>query len=141
MTGMFEAQVPPEACDAQGFLRPGEPLLFGGRRSDEDAERSYGPPVLRTDEGHRFGWAIMETRAITFAEPRANTRIVGAGADVALADKTRQTRRWAFDADTDQLLQIHDSVAVALDLDARRAISIPRSMRPSIERNYFPDLV
>ena len=140
MTGFFEAQVPAAACDEQGFLRPGEPLMFAGRRPNQDEDGSFGPPVLTTDEGHRFGWAIMETRAITFAEPRAHTRIVGAGADVALANKTRQTRRWSFDADSKQLLQIHDSVAVALDLDARRAIPIPRSMRASIEQNFLPDL-
>ena len=141
MSGRFEYGIDPEACDEYGFLREGVNPMFGGRRrppADEDG--SFGPPILTTDEGHRFGWAIMETRSVSLQTPRANDTLVSVGADVALARKSRQSRRWTFVRHTGKLIGIHDHVAVALDLDERRAIEIPNSMRRDMEQNYLPDL-
>ena len=139
MSGQFERAVDAAECDEHGFLREGANLMFGGRRPQPDEDGSFGPPVLRTDEGHRFGWAIMETRSLVFAAPRAGDVLVSIGADVAIAAKSRHSRRWTFRPDTGQLVGINDAVAVALDLDERRAIEIPQSIQSVIKQNYFPE--
>ena len=61
------------------------------------------------------------------------------GADVAFGDKWRQSRRWMFVKDSGLLLGVSDSVGVCIDLDARRAISIPADMREAIQANLHPE--
>lgn len=141
MTGRRQAEILAEDCDADGVLRDDVELMFlMFRREAEGLDpKQFGPPVLHTDEGHRFGWAMMETRNIELARPRAGDSVVFLGADVAIADKSRQSRRWSFVRDTGQLLGIHDTVGIAIDLDVRKAIPIPRSIRAEMERCYLPE--
>jgi acyl-CoA thioester hydrolase len=140
MTGRREGVIEAEDCDPDGMLRDDVELMFVMfRRQLQTADaKSFGPPVLYTDEGHRFGWAMLETRNVELGRPRAGDAIVWLGADVAIAEKSRQSRRWAFVKSTGELLSIHDSVGVAMDLDARRAIAIPQSIRSAMERHYLP---
>lgn len=140
MTGRREGVIEAEDCGPDGILRDDVELMFVMfRRQVNTADaKAFGPPVLYTDEGHRFGWAMLETRNVELGRPRAGDAIVWLGADVAIADKSRQSRRWAFVQSTGELLSIHDSVGVAMDLDARRAIPIPRSIRAAMERHYLP---
>ncbi|MGD8831096.1 MAG: hypothetical protein PVF57_10880, partial [Pseudomonadales bacterium] len=141
MTGRRQAEILAEDCDADGVLRDDVELMFLMFRREAESRdpKQFGPPVLRTDEGHRFGWAMMETRNIELARPRAGDTVIFLGADVAIADKSRQSRRWSFVRDTGQLLGIHDTVGIAIDLDARKAIPIPRSIRAEMEAAYLPD--
>jgi len=141
MTGRRETEILDQDCGADGVLRDDVELMFlMFRREAEgrDPER-FGPQVLRTDEGHRFGWAMIETRNIELARPCAGDTVVFLGADVAIAEKSRQSRRWSFVRDSGQLLGIHDTVGIAIDLDARKSIPIPRSIRAEMERGYLPD--
>ena len=141
MTGRREALIEAEDCGPDGVLRDDVELMFVMFRRQmalADA-KAFGPPIQHTDEGHRFAWAMLETRNIELGRPRAGDAVIWIGADVAIADKWRQSRRWAFVRDTGQLLSIHDSVGVAMDLDARRAISIPRSIRATMDRHYLPE--
>jgi acyl-CoA thioester hydrolase len=141
MTGRRETEILAEDCGADGVLRDDVELMFLMFRREAEARdpKKFGPPVLRTDEGHRFGWAMMETRNIELARPRAGDTVVFLGADVGIADKSRQSRRWSFVRDTGQLLGVHDTVGIAIDLDARKAIPIPRSIRAEMERGYLPE--
>jgi len=140
MTGRREGEIEAEDCGPDGVLRDDVELMFlMFRRQVNTADpKAFGPPVLYTDEGHRFGWAMLETRNVELGRPRAGDAIVWLGADVAIAEKSRQSRRWAFVKSTGELLSIHDSVGVAMDLDARRAIAIPRSIRSAMEPHYLP---
>jgi acyl-CoA thioester hydrolase len=140
MTGRREAVIEPEDCGPDGILSDDVELMFlmFRRLVDTSDPKAFGPPVLKTDEGHRFGWAMLETRNAEFGRPRAGDVIVWLGADVGIAEKSRQSRRWAFVKSTGELLSIHDSVGVAMDLDARRAITIPRSIRGAMESHYLP---
>lgn len=140
MTGRREGVIEAEDCGPDGVLRDDiDPMFAMFRRQVAAADtKSFGPPVLYTDEGHRFGWAMLETRIVEFGRPRAGDVIVWLGADVAIAEKSRQSRRWAFVKATGELLSIHDSVGVAMDLDARRAIAIPRSIRSAMAQHYLP---
>lgn len=141
MTGRRQTEILEEDCGADGVLRDDVELMFLMFRREVEGRdaKQFGPPVLRTDEGHRFGWAMMETRNITLARPRAGDTVVFLGADVGIADKSRQSRRWSFVRETGVLLGIHDTVGIAIDLDARKAIPIPRSIRAEMERSYLPE--
>jgi len=140
MTGRREGTVEAQDCGPDGVLREDVELMFLVFRREANTRdaKAFGPPVQYTDEGHRFGWAVLESRNVEFGLPRAGDGIVWIGADVIIGDKSRQTRRWAFVKSTGRLLGIHDSVGIAMDLDARRAIGIPRSIRSAMERHYLP---
>lgn len=142
MTGRRERIIEADDCGPDGILRDDVELMFIlFRRQIEAATdaKAFGPSVLHTDEGHRFGWAMLETRNIELARPRAGDTVVWIGADVNIADKSRQSRRWAFVQDTGQMLSIEDSVGIAMDLDARKAINIPASIRAGMGQNYLPE--
>ncbi|MGA1372028.1 MAG: thioesterase family protein [Pseudomonadales bacterium] len=141
MTGRRSGVIEPEDCDADGFLRDELDIMFVLFRREASAAdpKSFGPPVLRTDNGHRFGWAMLETRNREFARPRSGDEVVWLGADIGIAEKSRRSRRWAFIAATGELLSIHDAVGIAMDLDARRAIPIPPSIKSTLERHYLPE--
>jgi len=81
---------------------------------------------------------MLETRNIELALPRAGDEVVWLGADIAIAIVPPVTAL-AFVKATGQMLSIHDSVGVAMDLDARRAIPIPPSIRAAMEPHYLPE--
>jgi len=141
MGGRMEREVEPEVCDAHGFLRRGEDMMFGPRqRAQQEAEgRTRGPVVNLSADGRRFGWAWMETRALVLETPRAGDRLRSIGADVVLGLKTRQSRRWIFNATTGRLVGTDDMVGLCLDLDARRAIEIPADERRRLASVYAPE--
>src|ERR1700722_16800436 len=100
--------------------------MFGARhRAQRKLGGSFGPPTFVSDEGHRFGFAFMETRTFKTVTPRAGDVLRSMAVDVGLQRKTRHTRRWIYNVATRQLVGIDDWVAIALDLDARRSIEIP----------------
>lgn len=141
MSGRREAKVDAADCDAQGRLREDVDLMFVLHRPQPGEDMSkFGPPVMKTDEGHRFSWAMIETRSLTLSRPHAGDQLVSIGADVALGKRWRQSRRWVFVATSGELIGLNDTVGLALDLDERRSIDIPSSMRAAIERSYLPDL-
>jgi len=142
MSGRRESVVAADDCDVNGYLREDVDLMFVMHRTQPGGQKpSFGPPVMRTANGHRFSWAMIETRAVVLGRPRAGDRLVSIGADVAVGEKWRQSRRWAFVADTGFLVGINDVVGMALDLDERRSIVIPDELRQTIERDYLPDLI
>ena len=144
MSGRREATIMDEDCDKHGRLREEVDLTFVMHKSqlqEGEQTKSYGPPVMKTDEGHRFSWAMIETRALVFGRPSAGDQLVSIGADVAYGERWRQSRRWAFVQQSGRLIGINDTVGIALDLDERRSIAIPNSIREAIsENNYLPDL-
>jgi acyl-CoA thioesterase FadM len=142
MSGYRESVVALQDCDSNGYLREDVDLMFVMHRT-QTAEKaaSFGPPVMKTTNGNRFSWAMIETRAIVFRRPQAGDRLISIGADVALGERWRQSRRWAFVEKTGVLVGINDVVGMALDLDERRSIVIPDNLRESIERDYLPDLI
>lgn len=137
MSGRREGVIDAADCDASGRLREGTDPMFAMHRG---GRQSFGPPVMKTDEGHRFGWAMIETRALVLALPSAGDRLVSLGADVGLGERWRQSRRWTFLKESGVLISVNDTVGIALDLDQRHSIPIPGKIRASIERSFAPDL-
>jgi hypothetical protein len=141
MSGRRDALVSAEDCDEQGRLNGSVDLMFVLHRPQPGEEMpKFGPPVMKTTEGHRFSWAMIETRAIALNKPKLGDHLVSIGADIALGERWRQSRRWVYIRDSGELIGVNDTVGLALDLDARRSIDIPDDLRRSIERSYLPDL-
>ena len=83
----------------------------------------------------------METRNQRFGQPKLGDEIAYFSADVRLEEKSRISRRWAFDRQGGELLGISDSVGVCIDLEARRAVPWPDELRAMIERHLQPGLI
>jgi acyl-CoA thioester hydrolase len=141
MSRRSEWVVPPEACDEHGVLADTGMMMFGGfRMPTEEEMRRHGPMMtFETDEGHRVGWASLETRMVRVSPARAGDALCSLGAEIGLHPKVRHTRRWMFNTTSGRLVTLHDNVNIALDLDARRAIDIPAALRKSIEARHVPE--
>ncbi|MEJ0064473.1 MAG: thioesterase family protein [Caulobacteraceae bacterium] len=131
-------------CDEFGFLADSQDLMFGNLRMPQppqegEGEPKWGPMTFTSDEGHRFGWASMETRAVRVSQPRMGDALCSIGAEIGLYGKVRHSRRWIFNTTTGQLVSLNDNVSIALDLDARRSIEIPTKVRSQLERRHFPE--
>jgi acyl-CoA thioester hydrolase len=140
MSRRSEWTVEAAQCDEHGFLADTGAMMFGGGRMPSAEEmRRHGPMTFSSDEGHRLGWASLETRMVRVSQPRAGDRLCSIGAEIGLHPKVRHSRRWLFNAATGQLVSLNDNVSIALDLDARRSIEIPPSIRSKLETRHTPE--
>jgi len=144
MSRRMERVIEAADCDEFGFLADSQDMMFGTLRMprpprEGEGEPHWGPMTFTSDEGHRFGWASMETRTVRVAQPRAGDTLCSIGAEIALHGKARHSRRWIFNTTTGELVSLNDNVSVALDLDARRSIQIPTKVRSQLERRHFPE--
>lgn len=139
MGGRMQRVVEARDCDAFGYFNDEQDMMFGGRHNEEMGKRR-GPPTFTTEEGHRFGWAFLETRSLRRAQPRIGETLEMINAEIGIGAKTRHSRRWVFNRTTGELASVNDMVSIALDLDARRAINVPVKVRESLERAFAPDL-
>ncbi len=135
-------------CDEHGFLADSQDMMFGNLRmprlpregeGEAPGAGHWGPMTFTSDEGHRFGWASMETRTVRVSAPRAGDVLASIGAEIALHGKARHSRRWIFNTTTGEIVSLNDNVSVALDLDARRSIAIPTKVRSQLERRHLPE--
>jgi acyl-CoA thioesterase FadM len=137
----MERVIDPAECDAFGFLREGQDMMFGGFRMPrpDTAEAQFGPMTFVSEEGRRFGWASMETRHMRVSQPRAGDALCSISAEIGLKAKIRHSRRWMFNTTTGALVSLNDNVNIALDLDARRSIEIPPTFRRQLEQRHTPE--
>ena len=141
MSRRMERVIDATDCDEFGFLDESQDMMFGGFRMPRlgEGEMPFGPMTFISDEGHRLGWASMETRSVRLAQPRAGDVICSIGAEIGLHAKVRHSRRWMFNTTTGALISLNDNVNVALDLDARRSIEIPPTIRRQLEQRHVPE--
>jgi acyl-CoA thioester hydrolase len=144
MSRRMERTIEAADCDQFGFLRDSQDMMFGTLRmprppKEGEGEPAWGPMTFTSDEGHRFGWASMETRTVRVSQPRAGDALCSIGAEIALYGKVRHSRRWIFNTTTGAIVSLNDNVSVALDLDARRSIEIPAKVRTALERRHLPE--
>jgi len=142
MSRRVERTIEAESCDEHGFLNDREDLMFGVVRQPRPTpgkEHVWGPLTFTTQAGHRVGWASLETRQMRFVQPRAGDTICSLGAEIALLDKVRHSRRWIFNVTSGQVVSMNDNIAIALDLDARRPIAIPAELRSELEKRHVPE--
>ena len=139
MSGRKENVIYEEDCDAAGRLREDIELMFAVHRSPPGHEGpNFGPEAMQDKAGRRYGWAMMETRNVTWNRPMAGDQIVSLGADIAFTEKSRQSRRWMFVKESGQPLGVSDTLGICINLDERRAMTIPDEIRGEIEANYLP---
>ena len=137
--GRREGTVKADDCDEQGRLKEElEPLFVLFRAFAEQQQRQPGPPIFMDKTGRRLGWAMIETRVTNEIRPTAGETIVSLSADLKFGEKWRHTRRWLFSKESHALFGVHDQIGMCLDLDARRAISIPDEIRAEIEAAALP---
>ncbi|MFT4819705.1 MAG: acyl-CoA thioester hydrolase [Candidatus Azotimanducaceae bacterium] len=140
MNGRREGIVLPEDCDESGRVKEDvDPMFIMFRPQPGEDLKNMGPPLQRDEQGRRYSFAMMEIRNINWHQPRLGDTILSMSADITFGDKWRHTRRWIFTKETGLLLGISDHAAVCMDLDARKAISIPAELRESMQRLSLPD--
>ena len=141
MSGSREFGIETGDCDAYGYLQENIDLMFIMHRAQQlNKGETFGPTIMKTSNGNRFSWAMIETRAMVIGRPRDGDQLISIGADIAYGERWRQSRRWAFVKESGELVGINDVVGIALDLDERKSIHIPDSVRETIEETYLPDL-
>lgn len=139
INGRREGLVLEEDCDSDGRLKEEvDPMFVMFRPQPGEELKNMGPPVQRDEHGRRYSFAMMEIRSVNWHRPRLGNTIVSFSADVNYGEKWRHTRRWIFAKETGVLLGISDHAAVCMDLDARRAIEIPKAVKEEIEQTSLP---
>ena len=130
-------EIRPGQCDAQGFLGTRHfmgivsdsiPNLLGQIRGDD---RSKATTV---------GGAALEYRFIYRKSPRAGDVLTLRSGLKEVATKTYTWCHWLFDLESGQAVATAEAVAVALDLEARKAIPIPDELRARLESLVIPGL-
>ncbi len=125
-------------CDSSGLLKPSAfmDLLWGGAPTPEEAQKF----LLDLPNGHKFGWATMESRASFVERPRVGARTRAFGAEVEIGRKISYRHQWLIDLDTERLLFRFSMINLAFDINERRSIEVPEHIRASMQREFFPDL-
>ncbi len=140
MSGRREGIVIEEDCDENGRLKEAlDPMFVMFRPQPGEELKNMGPPVQRDEHGRRYSFAMMEIRSVNWHRPGLGDTIVSLSADVNYGEKWRHMRRWMFEKSSGLLLGITDHAAVCMDLDARRAIPIPKVVREEMARIVIPD--
>ncbi len=136
--GGLEGDVPSEVCDETGFMRASgaQDIDFVAIDANE-ARRGH----LVSGEGHAaFGWAMLESRQVLLATPRAGDRVKVIGAEMRIDRKAHWSRRWMFNARSRQMVGVCDHVSLAFDVETRRSMEIPPETRRELEAQRMPDL-
>ncbi len=140
--GRWESIVTPEDCDPRGWLEEELDLSVIAYRQTDDAEGIPKEPTVRTDrQGRRYGWAMIEARMTETQIPTVGETITCLCADIAIAEKSRQTRRWFFSRDSGTLLGVSDHIGLCLDLEVRRIQPIPDDVRQQLTSAALPQFV
>jgi hypothetical protein len=138
LRSLHPRRISADECDADGDFVASRILdLFW---AGDPARPGAGVPLLDAVHGRKFGWATLESRNVLFEVPRVGTRVQSFSAEVQLARKTSFRHLWVFDLERERLLALASLVNLAFDIEARRAIEIPQSIRAQIESEHHPDL-
>jgi len=128
-------------CDPYGYLATEEDPMLAARvlAKSPPLEAGESAAVFVTGDGRRLGWALLEKRMTWIGRARAGESIESIGAEVLLGAKTRQTRRWIYNASRGGFIAVTDAFMIALDLDARRAMEIPSDIRRAFLASHAPE--
>lgn len=135
----YLGEVSPEHCDPTGHLRVRD---YIGRVSDAVPNllmRTTGRDrSAETDK--RIGGAALEYRMIYRRPARAGDLISVRSGVKSIGAKTYNWVHWILNAETGEAYATAEAVAVAMDLDARKAIPIPDALRAVLQPLIVPDL-
>lgn len=133
----WQGEVQPEQCDAQGFLitrhfmgivSDSIPNLLGQTRGDDRSKNS------------RVGGAALEYRFHYRRYPRVGDVLTLRSGLKEVGPKTYVWGHWLFDLESGQSIATAEAVAIALDLETRKAIPIPDDLRERLDALVVPGL-
>lgn len=137
MVATYEGEVLPILCDSQSRLTPRHfmgivsdsiPNLLAQTRGDDRSQNT------------RVGGAALEYRFIYRSYPRSGDVLVLRSGLKEVSSKTYTWCHWLFNLETGKAVATAEAVAVALDLETRRAMSIPDDMRANLTTLIIPGL-
>lgn len=133
----WQGEVLAHQCDEQGFLMPRHfmgyvsdaiPNLLGKTRGDDRSQNT------------KVGGAALEYRFHYHAYPKAGDVLTLRSGLKQVGPKTYIWGHWLFDLETGKSVATAEAVAIALDLETRKAIPIPEEMRTRLEAMVAPGL-
>ncbi len=137
MLRTWQGVVSRDQCDAAGFLTARH---FMGIVSDSI------PNLLAMTDGRdrsktpNVGGAALEYRFVYRGHPRVGDALTLRSGLKQVGSKAYTWCHWLFDLETGAAVATAEAVAIALDLEARRAIPIPEEMRANLEARVIPGL-
>lgn len=133
----WQGEVQASQCDAQGFLTTRHfmgivsdsiPNLLGQTRGDDRSQNT------------KVGGAALEYRFHYHRFPRVGDVLTLRSGLKEVGPKTYTWSHWLFDLEKGHAVGTAEAVAIALDLEARKAIPIPDEMRERLEKLVVPGL-
>ena len=130
MVRTYMGEVMPDWCDAHGYMTKRHfmgvvsdsiPNLLAATRGDDRSANS------------KTGGAALEYRFIYRGAPKEGDLLTLCSGLKTVTDKTYTWCHWLFDTETGNAVATAEAVAIALDLEARKAIPIPREMKAHLE--------
>lgn len=137
MVRIWQGAVNQEQVDAQGYLTTRH---FMGIVADgipnllvqvEGRDRSKTPGL---------GGAALEYRFVYRRQPRVGDVLTLRSGLKELGEKTYVWCHWLFDLETGEAVATAEAVAIALDLNTRRAMPIPDDLRGRLAERVVPEL-
>ena len=128
-------------CDVFGRMRTEQ---FIGRVSDGIATlaASTRATILENAEPRpaRIGGAVLEYRLVHLAWPRAGDRFVVRSGMIGIDERTQRLAHWMLDPHSGKAWGTSEAVAVTLDLDARKIVTVSPAARAALERRVIAGL-
>lgn len=128
-----------QECDDTGLFERGrfQSLPYIGLTPD-DQTMDW---VFEADNGARLGIADLESRNVLHTLPRAGDEVQTFSANVVMGPKVFQRAHWVFNRSRDELISTAQTVALPLDLEARKSVNMPPEMRARMEQQFHPQLL
>lgn len=132
-----EGVVKPQECDTGGRLHP---RYFMARVSDAIPNLLVLTSGRNRGEPGSVGGAALEYRFVYRKYPRAGDIVCVRSGLRSVAEKTYIWAHWMFDVETGDCLATAEAVAVAMDMQTRKAIAVPPELRARLEALIVPGL-
>ncbi len=130
MIATYQGVVHNFECDAHGHLQP---RFFMGRFSDSIPNLLVLTSGRNRGEPGSTGGAALEYRLVYRKFPHSGDVLCIRSGLKSIAEKTYVWTHWMFDAETGDCVATSEAVAVAMDLETRKAIAIPPDLRTRLE--------
>jgi len=128
-------------CDVFGRMRPEQ---FIGRVSDGIATLASSTRAVILDNAEprpqRIGGAVLEYRLAHLAWPRAGDRFVVRSGMAGIDERTQRLMHWMLDPNSGKAWGTSEAVAVTLDLDARKIVTVSPAARKALEARVIAGL-
>lgn len=140
LTEIMRGTIQPQDCDPHGIMKTEN---YIGRISDGIVNIAR---VFRVQDSKkersttRYGGAVLEYWLRHHEPYRTGDIVVARSGLKHVGDKANTLVHWMFNGVTGQLMSSSEAVAITLDLDARKVVSIPDDRRAHLETLVVPGL-